>query len=55
LSVGNRQEPGGRISLVRLKLDPPSDGQREALLRAVEISEKAGAKAGAESPHDHDH
>jgi hypothetical protein len=29
LSVGNRPEPDGRISLVRLELDPPSPGAKQ--------------------------
>jgi hypothetical protein len=31
LSIGNREEAGGRISSVRLALDPPTPGQRAAL------------------------
>lgn len=33
LSVGNRQEPDGRVSSVRLNLDPPDAGQRAAPAR----------------------
>jgi hypothetical protein len=31
LSIGNRTEADGRISTVRLQLDPPTNEQRQAL------------------------
>jgi hypothetical protein len=55
LSVGNRQEPSGRISLVRLQLDAPTPAQREALLEAAKILEKERAKGHADHDHGHEH
>ena len=34
LSVGNREEPDGRVSTVRLALDPPTPAERAALTQA---------------------
>jgi hypothetical protein len=55
LSVGNRQEPSGRVSLVRLQLDPPTEAQREALLQAEALVEATRAAGHADHDHGHDH
>jgi hypothetical protein len=55
LDIGNRQEPNGRVSLVRLQLDPPTEEQREALLEAAEILERARAESHAYHDHGQDH
>jgi len=55
LSVGNRPEPGGRVSLVRLQLDPPTEAQREAMLEAVKLVEQARVAGHADHDHGHDH
>jgi hypothetical protein len=55
LSVGNRQEPSGRVSLVRLQLDPPTEAQRKALLEAVANVETTPAEGHADHDHDHGH
>jgi hypothetical protein len=55
LSVGNRQEPSGRVSLVRLQLDPPTQEQREALLHAVDLVGEGRTKGPADYDHGHNH
>jgi len=55
LSVGNRPEPSGRVSLMRLQLDPPTEAQREALLEAVALVEQTRAESHADHDHDHGH
>jgi hypothetical protein len=46
LSVGNRTEPDGRVSTVRLQLDPPSDEQCRGLEAAAALATKAAHDAG---------
>jgi hypothetical protein len=54
LGVGNRNEPSGRVSLVRLQLDPPTEAQRQAWLDAPTEAAPHPTR-GAEVPHGHAH
>lgn len=55
LSLGNRTEADGRISTVRLLLDPPTAEQKAAAERAVAAAQKKNAAAHDHHGHDHAH
>jgi hypothetical protein len=55
LSLGNRAEADGRISTVRLFLDPPTAEQKAAAERAVAAVQKKNAAASDHHGHDHAH
>lgn len=45
LSVGNKEEPDGRVSTVRLTLDPPTPDQRAAMVQAARSSQTISTNA----------
>jgi hypothetical protein len=55
LSLGNRTEADGRISTVRLFLDPPTAEQKAAAERAVAAAQEKNAAAPDHHGHDHAH
>jgi hypothetical protein len=45
LSVGNREEPDGRVSTVRLTLDPPTTEQRAAMMPTARATQTISTNA----------